>query len=71
MCHHSTFLVYGSLKQPTEKHWKRLTHTCVAVSTLIEILFAIFGYATFTGYIQGLLFVFHSKFAGLPVRRSQ
>lgn len=53
MCHHSTFLVYGSLKHPSEERWKRLTHTSVAISTLIEILFAVFGYATFTGYVQG------------------
>ena len=53
MCHHSTFLLYGSLKQPSESRWKRLTHASVFTSALIEIFFAIFGYATFTGFVQG------------------
>ena len=53
MCHHSTFLLYDSLKQPTEAHWARLTHASVFSSALIEIFFAFFGYATFTGFVQG------------------
>ncbi|XP_046451044.1 putative sodium-coupled neutral amino acid transporter 11 [Daphnia pulex] len=53
MCHHSTFLLYGSLKQPTESRWARLTHASVFTSALIEIFFALFGYATFTGFVQG------------------
>jgi sodium-coupled neutral amino acid transporter 11 len=53
MCHHSTFLLYGSLKQPTEARWARLTHASVFTSALIEIFFALFGYATFTGFVQG------------------
>lgn len=53
MCHHSTFLLYGSLKQPTEARWARLTHVSVFTSALIEIFFALFGYATFTGFVQG------------------
>lgn len=55
MCHHSTFLLYGSLKQPTEARWARLTHVSVFTSALIEIFFALFGYATFTGFVQGKL----------------
>jgi sodium-coupled neutral amino acid transporter 11 len=54
MCHHSTFLLYGSLKQPTESRWARLTHASVFTSALIEIFFALFGYATFTGFVQGI-----------------
>nr|CAH0098921.1 unnamed protein product [Daphnia galeata] len=53
MCHHSTFLLYDSLKQPTEARWARLTHASVFSSALIEIFFAFFGYATFTGFVQG------------------
>lgn len=53
MCHHSTFLLYGSLKQPSEERWARLTHASVFASTLLEIMYAVFGYATFTGFVQG------------------
>ena len=53
MCHHSTFLLYGSLKKPSEERWTRLTHAAVFVSALLAIFFALFGYATFTGFVQG------------------
>lgn len=55
MCHHSTFLLFGSIKQPTEARWARLTHASVFISALVEIFFAMFGYATFTGFVQGTL----------------
>ncbi|KAI9554851.1 hypothetical protein GHT06_020128 [Daphnia sinensis] len=33
MCHHSTFLLYGSLKQPAEARWARLTHVSTSPKT--------------------------------------
>ena len=34
--------------------WNRLTHISVFNSAVIEIFYAIFGYATFTGFVQGV-----------------
>ena len=53
MCHHSSFLVYESMENPTQNRWNKITHISVGASCLIILLFGTFGYVTFTGYSQG------------------
>ncbi|XP_072468281.1 putative sodium-coupled neutral amino acid transporter 11 isoform X2 [Notamacropus eugenii] len=56
ICHHNSFLVYGSLEEPTVAKWSRVIHVSVVISVFISLLFAISGYLTFTGNTQGDLF---------------
>ncbi|XP_048871431.1 putative sodium-coupled neutral amino acid transporter 11 isoform X2 [Brienomyrus brachyistius] len=56
ICHHNSFMIYGSLKEPTLGTWSRVTHFSVSSAALISLLFATAGYATFTGYTQGDIF---------------
>ncbi|XP_018318699.1 putative sodium-coupled neutral amino acid transporter 11 isoform X2 [Agrilus planipennis] len=53
MCHHNTFLIYGSIKEASEEKWKIVTHASIFTSFLVTILFGIAGYATFTTSTQG------------------
>ncbi|XP_054643212.1 putative sodium-coupled neutral amino acid transporter 11 isoform X2 [Dunckerocampus dactyliophorus] len=53
ICHHNSFLIYGSLEPPTLANWTRVTHISVGSSLVISATFALGGYATFTGYTQG------------------
>ncbi|XP_014257509.1 putative sodium-coupled neutral amino acid transporter 11 isoform X2 [Cimex lectularius] len=53
MCHHNVFLLYGSIEEPDQAKWDKVTHYSVFVSFMIASLFGIAGYATFTGYSQG------------------
>ncbi|XP_076025923.1 putative sodium-coupled neutral amino acid transporter 11 [Genypterus blacodes] len=56
ICHHNSFLIYGSLVQPTLATWTRVTHTSVSLALIISAVFAVAGYSTFTGYTQGNIF---------------
>lgn len=56
MCHHSSFLLYGSLENPTQLRWDKVTHASVGISCLIVIIFGTAGYATFKSFSQGDLF---------------
>ncbi|XP_078085306.1 putative sodium-coupled neutral amino acid transporter 11 isoform X2 [Mustelus asterias] len=56
VCHHNSFLLYGSLEQPTINNWSRVTHVSVLFALFISAAFAVSGYITFTGYTQGDLF---------------
>lgn len=59
MCHHNTFLIYGSLQEANEQRWETVTHASLLTSLIITALFGVAGYATFTAYTQGkLLFYF-------------
>lgn len=53
ICHHNSFLIYGSLEQPTIARWTRVTHVSVGSALIISAAFAVAGYSTFTGYTQG------------------
>lgn len=54
ICHHNSFLIYGSLEQPTLANWSRVTHVSVGSALIISAAFAVAGYTTFTGYTQGI-----------------
>ncbi|XP_072300117.1 putative sodium-coupled neutral amino acid transporter 11 [Eucyclogobius newberryi] len=56
ICHHNSFLIYGSLQEPTVCRWTRVTHVSVGSALVISAAFAVAGYATFTGYTQGDIF---------------
>eukprot|EP00062_Callorhinchus_milii_P000754 gi/632936147/ref/XP_007892593.1/ PREDICTED: putative sodium-coupled neutral amino acid transporter 11 [Callorhinchus milii] len=56
ICHHNSFLIYGSLEEPTISNWSRITHASVIFALFISLLFATCGYVTFTGYTQGDIF---------------
>ncbi|XP_019945445.1 putative sodium-coupled neutral amino acid transporter 11 [Paralichthys olivaceus] len=56
ICHHNSFLIYGSLEQPTLANWSRVTHLSVGSALIISAAFAVTGYTTFTGYTQGDIF---------------
>lgn len=53
MCHHSSFLVYESMENPTQSRWNKITHISLSVSFVIVIVFGIAGYISFTGFSQG------------------
>lgn len=55
ICHHNSFLIYGSLEEPTLKNWSQVTHMSVALALIISVAFAASGYMTFTGYTEGKL----------------
>ncbi|XP_066468225.1 putative sodium-coupled neutral amino acid transporter 11 isoform X1 [Tiliqua scincoides] len=56
ICHHNSFLVYGSLKDPSLSNWSRVTHMSVSFAIFVSLLFAICGYVTFRGYTEGDIF---------------
>ncbi|XP_028249072.1 putative sodium-coupled neutral amino acid transporter 11 [Parambassis ranga] len=56
ICHHNSFLIYGSLERPTLANWTQVTHISVGSALIISAVFAVAGYATFTGYTQGDIF---------------
>lgn len=53
ICHHNSFLIYGSLEQPSIASWTRVTHVSVGSALIISAAFAVAGYSTFTGFTQG------------------
>ena len=53
MCHHNTFLIHSSLENPTHQRWGFVTHFSLLFSMLMCMIFAITGYASFTGHTQG------------------
>uniref|UniRef100_UPI0037E943D8 putative sodium-coupled neutral amino acid transporter 11 n=1 Tax=Semicossyphus pulcher TaxID=241346 RepID=UPI0037E943D8 len=56
ICHHNSFIIYGSLEKPTVSNWSRVTHASVGSAVLFSAAFAVAGYITFTGYTQGDIF---------------
>ncbi|XP_015604792.1 putative sodium-coupled neutral amino acid transporter 11 isoform X2 [Cephus cinctus] len=53
MCHHNTFLIYGSIERVTQQKWDTVTHWSLFTSFIVAAAFGITGYATFTAYVQG------------------
>ncbi|KFO95318.1 Putative sodium-coupled neutral amino acid transporter 11, partial [Calypte anna] len=56
ICNHNSFLIYGSLEEPSLKNWSRVTHVSVSFAAVISVVFASCGYMTFTGYTEGDIF---------------
>ncbi|XP_023932089.1 putative sodium-coupled neutral amino acid transporter 11 [Lingula anatina] len=53
LCHHNSFLIFRSLKEPTQQCWNKVVHISVGSSMVASLVFGLFGYITFTGYTQG------------------
>ncbi|NWR95169.1 AVT2 protein, partial [Furnarius figulus] len=56
ICNHNSFLIYGSLEEPTLENWSQVTHVSVSFAVVISVVFAACGYMTFTGYTEGDIF---------------
>ncbi|XP_053147324.1 putative sodium-coupled neutral amino acid transporter 11 isoform X1 [Hemicordylus capensis] len=56
ICHHNSFLIYDSLKEPTLSNWTRITHVSVSFAVFVSLVFATCGYVTFRGYTEGDIF---------------
>lgn len=56
MCHHNTFLIYGSIVDASQKKWEIITHASILTSLIVACLFGIAGYSTFKAYSQGLFY---------------
>ncbi|CAL8147928.1 unnamed protein product [Orchesella dallaii] len=54
MCHHNTFMIYGSMRNTSQEKWQKVTHISIGSSLVISLVFALVGYATFTGQVQGI-----------------
>ncbi|XP_078322041.1 putative sodium-coupled neutral amino acid transporter 11 isoform X2 [Crassostrea virginica] len=53
MCHHNTFLIHGSLENPTHQRWTLVTHLSIGFSMTLMLILGILGYVSFTGHTQG------------------
>jgi len=47
VCHHSSFLVFQSLKNPTQKRWNIVTHSSIGTALVLSMILSIAGYAKF------------------------
>ncbi|KAJ3361454.1 hypothetical protein GGF31_002233, partial [Allomyces arbusculus] len=53
VCHHNTFIIYGSLDLPTLDRFARVTHLSAATSLIACLLLAVSAYLAFTTTTQG------------------
>ncbi|XP_061185612.1 putative sodium-coupled neutral amino acid transporter 11 isoform X2 [Saccostrea echinata] len=53
MCHHNTFLIHGSLENPTHQRWSMVTHLSIGFSMTLMLILGVLGYVSFTGHTQG------------------
>ncbi|GJJ72802.1 solute carrier family 38 (sodium-coupled neutral amino acid transporter), member 11 [Entomortierella parvispora] len=53
VCHHNSFLIFGSLQKPTMNRFKLVTHMSMTVSLLACLILALSGYMVFSDKTQG------------------
>ncbi|KAF9277333.1 hypothetical protein BGZ68_009379 [Mortierella alpina] len=53
VCHHNSFLIFGSLQKPTINRVKMVTHMSMMVSLLACLILALSGFMTFSDKTQG------------------
>jgi sodium-coupled neutral amino acid transporter 11 len=53
VCHHSAFLVHGSLDNPTPKRFAKVLKGSIATSTFLSILLAVVGFLSFLSRTDG------------------
>ncbi|RUS32493.1 amino acid transporter [Jimgerdemannia flammicorona] len=53
VCHHNSFLIFGSLKQPSLNRFALVTHLSMFISLLACLMLALGGYAVFTDRTTG------------------
>lgn len=52
VCHHSSFMVYNSLKVKTLENWNKVTRIAVWTSFVLSLALALFGYLNFFSHTQ-------------------
>eukprot|EP01006_Ploeotia_vitrea_P013621 TRINITY_DN35573_c0_g1_i1.p1 TRINITY_DN35573_c0_g1~~TRINITY_DN35573_c0_g1_i1.p1 ORF type:complete len:609 (-),score=51.78 TRINITY_DN35573_c0_g1_i1:79-1905(-) len=66
VCHHSSFLVRNSMKEPNK--WPLVTHTSIIIATILSLLMALSGYISFERCTRGNIlnnFLHSNLFANL------
>ncbi|KAJ2721045.1 hypothetical protein GGI07_004235 [Coemansia sp. Benny D115] len=53
VCHHNSFMIYGSLRKPTLNRYFEVIHISTAIATIASLVIAVFGYAYFREKTQG------------------
>ncbi|KAJ2082779.1 hypothetical protein H4R24_001303 [Coemansia sp. RSA 988] len=53
VCHHNSFMIYGSLRKPTLNRYFEVIHISTAISTIVSLIIAIVGYLYFRDKTQG------------------
>jgi sodium-coupled neutral amino acid transporter 11 len=53
VCHHNSFLIYGSLIKPTLDRWEIVTHISTSLSWLFSLAMALAGYLIFGAKTEG------------------
>lgn len=52
-CHHSSFFVHSSMKNPTLKRWNMVTHSSIFISLLAALVLGVSGYVHFGTHVRG------------------
>jgi solute carrier family 38 (sodium-coupled neutral amino acid transporter), member 11 len=47
VCHHNSFMIYGSLVKPSLNRWEIVTHLSTGISWILSMVMAFAGYLTF------------------------
>lgn len=53
VCHHNSFMIYGSLKKPTLNRYFEVIHLSTAIATVASLIIGVFGYISFKDKTQG------------------
>ncbi|KAJ1822436.1 hypothetical protein LPJ56_000792 [Coemansia sp. RSA 2599] len=53
VCHHNSFMIYGSLRKPTLNRYFEVVHISTAIATAASLVIASFGYLYFREKTQG------------------
>ncbi|KAJ1718541.1 hypothetical protein LPJ61_006576 [Coemansia biformis] len=53
VCHHNSFMIYGSLRKPTLNRYFEVIHISTVVSTIVSLVIAVAGYVCFRDKTRG------------------
>ncbi|KAJ2862796.1 hypothetical protein GGI22_002106, partial [Coemansia erecta] len=53
VCHHNSFMIYGSLRKPTLNRYFEVVHLATGIATAASLVMAAFGYLSFRDKAQG------------------
>ncbi|KAJ1882419.1 hypothetical protein H4R99_002685 [Coemansia sp. RSA 1722] len=53
VCHHNSFMIYGSLRKPTLNRYFEVIHISTLIATVASLVIACFGYICFRDKTQG------------------
>ena len=66
VCHHSSFIVHNTLKNPTKHRWAIVTHTSIVMAFSLCVLLATTGYGAFLSKTEGDVLNNWDDDGGLP-----